>query len=294
VQPVVGWLVARPQNAVIGLAATLMLPLAQVLSGAVMVVLVLQQGLRMALLEGAGALALLAGVSLLINAPLAQLLLNALVSWMPVMLLATVMLRSRSLTLALQAAAMLAIVVTLGFFVVLDDPTVFWSEVLGQFAAFLDGLGLTQQAELLTAQTAVLAPQMTMVFVSSGWLVIVVVLALGYSLYRALPGKGAMFGRFRDLNLGRVLASTVAVASVAAGLAGTDWLQNVAFVAFVIFWIHGLAIVHWLHLERGMHVALVFGAYALMLLLSAPLIIALAVVGYTDAWFDFRNRMKRA
>jgi len=178
--------------------------------------------------------------------------------------------------------------------VVLDDPTVFWSEVLGQFAAFLDGLGLTQQAELLTAQTAVLAPQMTMVFVSSGWLVIVVVLALGYSLYRALPGKGAMFGRFRDLNLGRVLASTVAVASVAAGLAGTDWLQNVAFVAFVIFWIHGLAIVHWLHLERGMHVALVFGAYALMLLLSAPLIIALAVVGYTDAWFDFRNRMKRA
>ncbi|HEX9852688.1 MAG TPA: hypothetical protein VGA68_06720 [Woeseiaceae bacterium] len=293
-QPVVGWLVARPQNAVIGLAATLMLPLAQVLSGAVMVVLVLQQGLRMALLEGAGALALLAGVSLLINAPLAQLLLNALVSWMPVMLLATVMLRSRSLTLALQAAAMLAIVVTLGFFVVLDDPTVFWSEVLGQFAAFLDGLGLTQQAELLTAQTAVLAPQMTMVFVSSGWLVIVVVLALGYSLYRALPGKGAMFGRFRDLNLGRVLASTVAVASVAAGLAGTDWLQNVAFVAFVIFWIHGLAIVHWLHLERGMHVALVFGAYALMLLLSAPLIIALAVVGYTDAWFDFRNRMKRA
>jgi len=294
VQPVVGWLVARPQNAVIGLAATLMLPLAQVLSGAVMVVLVLQQGLRMALLEGAGALALLAGVSLLINAPLAQLLLNALASWMPVMLLATVMLRSRSLTLALQAAAMLAIVVTLGFFVVLDDPTVFWSEVLGQFAAFLDGLGLTQQAELLTAQTAVLAPQMTMVFVSSGWLVIVVVLALGYSLYRALPGKGAMFGRFRDLNLGRVLASTVAVASVAAGLAGTDWLQNVAFVAFVIFWIHGLAIVHWLHLERGMHVALVFGAYALMLLLSAPLIIALAVVGYTDAWFDFRNRMKRA
>ncbi len=293
-QPVVGWLVARPQNALIGLAATLLLPLAQVFSGAVMVLLVLQQGLRMALLEGAGALVLLAGVSLLFNAPLAQMVLNALVSWGPVMLLAFVMLKSRSLTLALQAAAMLAIVVTLGFFVILDDPAVFWSEVLREFAAFLAGLGLTQQAELLTTQTAVLAPQMTMVFVSSGWLVIVVVLALGYALYRALPGKGASFGRFRDLNLGRVLAFTVAIASAAAGLAGTVWLQNVAFVAFVIFWIHGLAIVHWLHLERGMHVALVFGVYALMLLLSAQVIIALAVVGYTDAWFDFRKRMKRA
>lgn len=293
-QPVASWLVARPQNAVIGLAATLLLPFAQVFSGAVMVLLVLQHGLRTALLEGAGALVILAGVSLLFSAPLAQMLVNALVSWLPVMLLATVMLRSRSLTLALQVAAILAIAVTLGFFVVLGDPTVFWSEVLTRLSTFFAGLGLTEQAELLATQTALLAPQMTMVVVSSSWSIFVLVLALGYALYRALPGKSASFGRFCDLNFGRVLALTMAVTSVAAVFAGADWLQNVAFVAFVIFWIQGLAIVHWLHVERGMHAVLVIGVYALMFLLSALVVIALAVVGYTDAWFDFRNRMKRA
>lgn len=293
-QPVASWLVARPQNAVLGLAATLLLPFAQVISGAVVVLLVLQQGLRIALLESAAALTILAVVSLLVNAPLAQLLVNALVTWLPVMLLATVMLRARSFTLALQVAAIVAIVATLGFFLVLGDPTVFWIEVLTRLSAFFAGIGLQEQAELLATQTALLAPQMTMVVVSASWSIIVLVLALGYSLYGALPGKSASFGRFCDLNFGRVLALTMAVTSVAAVFAGAAWLQNIAFVAFVIFWIQGLALMHWLHVERRMHVVVVIGVYAALFLLSALVVIALAVVGYTDAWFDLRNRMKRA
>ena len=293
-QPVASWLVARPQNAVLGLAATLLLPFAQVVSGAVIVLLVLQQGLRTALLESAAALTVLAVVSLLVNAPLAQLLVNALVTWLPVMLLATVMLRARSFTLALQVAAIVAIVATLGFFLVLGDPTVFWIEVLTRLSAFFAGMGLQEQAELLATQTALLAPQMTMVVVSASWSIIVLVLALGYVLYGALPGKNASFGRFCDLNFGRVLALTMAVTSVAAFFAGAAWLKNIAFVAFVIFWIQGLALVHWLHIERRMHVVMVIGVYAALFLLSPLVVIALAVVGYADAWFGLRNRMKRA
>jgi hypothetical protein len=294
VQPVASWLVARPQNAVLGLAATLLLPFAQVISGAVIVLLVLQQGLRTALLESAAALTILAVVSLLVNAPLAQLLVNALITWLPVMLLATVMLRARSFTLALQVAAIAAIVATLGFFLVLGDPTVFWIEVLTRLSGFFAGIGLQEQAELLATQTALLAPQMTMVVVSASWSIIVLVLALGYALYGALPGKNASFGRFCDLNFGRVLALTMALTSVAAVFAGAAWLQNIAFVAFVIFWIQGLALVHWLHVERRMHAVVVIGVYAALFLLSPLVVIALAVVGYTDAWFGLRNRMKRA
>ncbi len=293
-RPVASWLVARPQNAVLGLAATLLLPFAKVISGAVIVLLVLQQGLRTALLESAAALAVLAVVSLFVNAPLAQLLVNALVTWLPVMLLATVMLRSRSLTLALQLAAIVAIVATLGFFLALGDPTGFWIEVLTRLSAFFAGLGLQEQAELLATQTALLAPQMTMVVVSASWSIIVLVLALGYALFGTLPGKSTSFGRFCDLDFGRVLALIMAVTSVAAVFAGAAWLQNIAFVAFVIFWIQGLAMVHWLHVERRMHVVVVIGVYAMLFLLSALVVFALAVVGYTDAWFGLRNRMKRA
>jgi hypothetical protein len=294
VQPVASWLVARPQNAVVGLAATLLLPFAQVISGSVIVLLTLQQGLRLALLEGAAALAVLAAISLIVGAPLEQLLVNALLTWMPVMLLAALMAKSGSLALALQTAALVAIAVTLGFYVVLESPTAFWTDVLTRLSGFFADVGLQQQADLIASQKALLAPQMTMVVVSTSWSIVVLVLALGYALYRKLPGKSATFGRFCDLNFGRVLALTMAVTSVAAMIAGVEWLQNVAFVAFVIFWVQGLAIMHWLHVEKNLHVLFVLGLYALIFVLNALVVVGLAAVGYTDAWFDFRNRKKRA
>jgi hypothetical protein len=184
--------------------------------------------------------------------------------------------------------------VTLVFFIAVESPTVFWIDVLTRLSAFFAEIGLREQADLLATQKALLAPQMTMIVVSSSWSIVVLVLALGYALYRALPGKSASFGRFCDLNFGRVLALTMAVASVAAVFAGAVWLQNVAFVAFVIFWVQGLAIVHWLHVDRHLHVLAVFGLYALIFVLNALVVIGLAAVGYTDAWFGFRNRRKRA
>ena len=52
-QPLVAWLVARPQNAVMVLAATLLLPVLQIFSGIFMVILVLKQGVRPAIFSGA-------------------------------------------------------------------------------------------------------------------------------------------------------------------------------------------------------------------------------------------------
>jgi hypothetical protein len=204
------------------------------------------------------------------------------------------MAKSGSLALALQTAALVAIAVTLGFYVVLESPTAFWTDILTRLSGFFADVGLQQQADLIASQKALLAPQMTMVVVSTSWSIVVLVLALGYALYRKLPGKSATFGRFCDLNFGRVLALTMAVTSVAAMIAGVEWLQNVAFVAFVIFWVQGLAIMHWLHVEKNLHVLFVLGLYALIFVLNALVVVGLAAVGYTDAWFDFRNRKKRA
>ena len=52
-QPLAAWLVARPQNAVIALAVTLALPFLHLFSGIFMVLLVLRQGWRPAVVEGA-------------------------------------------------------------------------------------------------------------------------------------------------------------------------------------------------------------------------------------------------
>src|SRR5690606_21314316 len=105
VRAVAAWLIARPQHAVIGLAATLLLPFAHVLSGTVMALLVLGQGVVPAAFQGGIAIAILSLSSLIIGAPVAQVFGNGAVIWAPVMVLAVMLRRWRSLTLTLQVWA---------------------------------------------------------------------------------------------------------------------------------------------------------------------------------------------
>ena len=84
-RPIAAWLVARPQNAVIGLAGTLLLlPFAQIISGTVMALLVFKHGPALAAIQGLIATAILAVISLLVSASVSHILANAMIIWVPV------------------------------------------------------------------------------------------------------------------------------------------------------------------------------------------------------------------
>jgi len=287
---IAAWLVARPQNAVLGLAGTLLLPFAQIISGTVMALLVIKHGAALAAMQGIVATAILAVISLLVSASVSQVLANALVIWVPVMLLALLMRGWRSLTLTLQMSVLVAMLITLGFYAVLADPAMFWSEVLVHISESFREMGLQRHADILLEEQEIIAPQMTVLVVLTTWSLYAMVLLFGYAFYRTLPGITQDFGRFRDLNFGRVLALIMALASIVALLTGATWLQNFAFIIFAMFWIQGLAIVHWLHANGRLPLPVLILTYALIPLLNALMVMALAVVGYIDAWFDFRTR----
>ncbi len=292
-QPIAAWLTSRPQNAILGLAATyvLFLPLAGVFSGAVMVLLVLHHGVRRALTQALVAAAVLALLALLSGGSAAAMAFAALMSWMPAFVLAALLGNWRSLTLTLQVSVIVALAGLLGFYAVLGDPAVFWSSWLADEAATLfREMGLHEQAAALVENQAAIAQQMTVLFVFTIWSLYVFGLLLGYALYQASVDQKSVFGRFCDLNFGRVLALIMAVASIAAVLSGAVWLRNFAFLVFVVFWIQGLAIVHWLHAEKRFPAILLVVVYALIPLLSALPVLSFAVVGYTDAWFGYRTR----
>jgi hypothetical protein len=293
VQPVAAWLVARPQNGVLGLALSLLFPLSPVFSGLVMAHLVLARGLRIPLLQGVVAGILLAGIAAVASASVKQIVASAISTWLPILVLAGLMRYWRSLTLTLQVSAIVAVVAVLAFFIVLGDPTGYWNTVIETTAGLFRDSGLVEQADFLLASQSMIAPQMTMLFVFLSWSLYVLVLLLGYGLYQALPGKAAAFGRFRDLNFGRVLAVVMALTSVGAMATGVAWMQNTAFVVFAVFWLQGLAVLHWLHAEGRLPVFVLVIVYALVPFLNVLLVFALAATGYTDAWFDFRARVKR-
>ena len=279
------WLVARPLNGVLVLAATSS-PYLGFLSAALVVLLVLHDGARVAVFKAAGAGVLLAVIGVVVGTPPSMILAVAVVYWLPAVLLATLLAVTRSLTLTLQVSVLVAVIGMLAFFGVVGDPVAFWEAELGAAAEIWRNMGAVELADSLTEGQA----QMTMFIVTLLWTIYAATLVLGYKLFRQLPDETDRFGRFRDLNFGRVLALIMALCSVVALVTGAAWLQNIAFVMFAVFWLQGLAIVHWLHgaeILPGFAVAMV---YVLLLPLSAVVVIGLAVLGYIDAWFELRRR----
>ena len=131
---------------------------------------------------------------------------------------------------------------------------------------------------------------MTVFAVLMSWLLYVSVLMLGYALYQSLPDNGAHYGRFCDLNFGRVLALMVAGLVIAALATGVPWLQQIAAVSTAAFCLQGLAILHWLRAERRIPAVVVIAVYVLLPVLHVAMFAALTVAGYVDAWIGLRAR----
>ena len=291
-QPLAAWLVARPQNAVLVLATTLLMPVLQVLSGIVMVLLVLKQGVRLAVVEGVIAGALLLVIALIVGAPLSQIVASMLTTWLPAVLLGAVLQVTRSLTLTVQVSVLVAVLLTLGFHVVVDDIVAYWEPVTTVMLGWARDNGLHEQAQLMASDPVMTANMVTIAIVLSSWMLYVLYLLFGYRVYGQMSADTGVYGRFCDLNFGRVLALIMAIASLLAVASGMAAIQNIAFVMFAMFWIQGLAVIHWLHLWRQLPLFVVIATYVLMLMpmLNVFLFLTLAVVGYVDAWFGFRRR----
>jgi hypothetical protein len=289
VQRMVAWLVARPQNAVLALAGTLLLPLLQLLSGVILVVLVLKQGTRVATIEAVVAGGLLSVMALVVQASVPEVVVAVLTTWVPMLLLASLLKVTRSLTLTMQVFVIVAVMIVIGFHVVVSDPLAFWQQTLTTMAEVSRGMGLQQQADILMSEQASVAGQMTMLVVFSTWSLYAVIFLLGYLLFTQSPGEVKSFGQFRNLNFGRVIAITMASVSMLALATDAIGLQNIAFLLFAVFWLQGLAVVHWLHAKGHVPAFGVIAVYAMMPILHVMLLMALAVLGYTDAWFRYRR-----
>ncbi len=288
VQALVKWLLARPHNAVLGLTVALLLPAHQLTSGAIMVLLILAQGTRNAVFEAGIAAAVMAVISALLRVPLTTVLELTAGTWVPATMLAMLLVRTRSLTLTLQVSVIGAVVVLLLFQLVVPDPTAFWQPYLDLMAELIRENGLQLDTTLLTAEV------MTISAVLVFWMLYTGALLIGYSLYRRLPAETAEFGRFRDLSFGRVIAAAMALASLLAIVIDAAWLQNFAFTLFVMFMLQGLAVVHWLRRQGILPALAVVSVYVLLPILQVLLIIVLALIGYTDAWFGIRRRIEKS
>jgi len=116
----------------------------------------------------------------------------------------------------------------------------------------------------------------------------VLYLLFGYR-FSTSPDQPDKYGRFCDLNFGRVIALLVALVSLLALATDLAWMQSLATVLFAIFWLQGLAVIHWMFIGGRLPLFVVIVTYLLMPFLHVFLVGALAIAGYTDAWFGYRR-----
>lgn len=289
-QALAAWLLAKPQNAVLGLSLTLLIPWVppQLSAGTILSLLVVGLGPRLAVIEALAAVALMIALSLVFGVPIASIIALTTMAWVPVVLLAILLLVTRSLTLTMQVSVILAIVGLVGFHVVVADPVAFWEPVLAAMTQIARQSGLDLNPDLLNAEL------MTVSATLAFWILPTTGMLLGYGLYKKLPVETRSFGLFRDLNFGRVIAVALAAMSVLALAIDSTVLQGIAAVMFVAFCVQGIALVHWMHAREMLPLGVVISMYILLPLLQVLLVTVLAVVGYMDAWFAFRRRMKKA
>jgi hypothetical protein len=219
------------------------------------------------------------------------LLAEAATIWLLPLVLAVLLRQWRSITLVMQTMVIVAVVGILAFHAVVDDVDAFWVNLFSAQAQLLSQAGLQEWADLLNNNKAALAPQATLIVAFSIWQGNVLTLLLAYAMARSLQDNKGSFGRFSDLNFGRVLAIVLAVSSVAAWFSEIVWLQNAAMLLFLSFWMQGLAVLHWLRAEGRLPVFAVIVLYALLPFLHMLVISAMAATGYADAWVGFRRRI---
>ncbi|MBT8078296.1 MAG: hypothetical protein KJO31_06945 [Gammaproteobacteria bacterium] len=290
-QAIAAWLVARPLNSIAVLAATLLLPFRTMTSGATLVLLILHSGAQKVAIYALAAAGFVVGLGYITGLAVAELTATVAAIWLPIGLLAMLMRKTRSLTLTVQLSVVLAFAALLVINVGLEDPGVVGNNWLDQMIAYFNEVGNHGQANILADNRAELAPLVTLFIVLGVWLVYVMVLLFGYALFRSLPGQSAIYGRFCDLSLGRVLALTAAVVLSLTLVSNAVLLQQLAIMCIAVFSVQGLALMHWLQVERGLPMLVTIVVYLLLMPLAAILGPLLAMTGYADVWLDLRSRL---
>jgi len=287
---VAAWLVARPQNAIPVLGGAMLIPILQPISGAILVLLVLALGANRAAIQAGIATGIATLVWVLSGSPWQVVAVLIATTWVPPFLFAWGLTKTRSLVLTVQASVIIAMIAGLATGFLIDDAVSFWQPVID---AWLEALGRSGMAEGDNSvfMSPEFADNLGAIFVAGAWLSYVLLLLLGYRLYGQLETASGNFGRIRDLNLGRVLASCLVLMILLSAVTGSNLFNLVAIVLFATFLLQAWTLMYWMFAAKKLPMA---GFYVLCFVSVVIGYVSafLMVVGYLDAWFDLRRRVK--
>jgi hypothetical protein len=282
-------------TAVMAILALLLPPLSY-FSGASVALVTLRHGWRGGLQVCLLATLTVTALMVLLQMPLQLGVVFLLVLWLPVWALAISLRRTASPARSIALAMLFGVMLLLGFYLVNDNPTQWWLELLRQLLEPM--LQQIPEAELpqIEANLVELAAQMSGVMAAGMMASLLGCLLLG-RWWQALQFNPGGFGEeFRRLRLGQALAIAALLLASAHLLwqlgqgSASGLLRDLLALVQVAFALQGIAVAHAVVRLSRSHKGWLVVLYLLLLLFMGQTVLLFALVGVLDNWFDFRSK----
>ena len=268
---------------------SLFIPLLSILSGAIVGLIILTQGLisgtRVILVSIVG----ITVVSYLLTHSLLMGITIGLVQWLPLMVLAEILRRTRSISFTLVVGMGLAMIVAALQFVLWPDAEAIWLSFLKVlFQDYQQQPGV--DVEQLNAALQNVVHWMTLMLVAVMYSTFVGTLMAGRWFQARLADSQGFREEFYAIRLGKGAAVATLVLIVISLALQQDWISALLMVMLATFLYQGLAILHSWSKHYGKHMPLVL-VYVTMIIFP-QVVGVLALLGVVDNWIDFRKRFK--
>ena len=255
--------------------------------------------LRYGLAEGtlvAGAAMFVAGIGAwFVLDTIIPIIAFAVMTGLPILVLATVLRMTRSLATTVTAAGLLGAIAAIGLHIAVDDPLTWWRNRLYRMlveqppdGTSAIGAEMTEELETLVELLAPMMGALPAVAVFG----VILTLFLARWWHAVLDNPGGFGDEFRGLRFDRRLAMAaiiIAGITIFAGQTidiGNDLLQ----IFIVLYLFQGLAVAHGIIATRGASTGWFVALYSLLLLIPPIMTNLLVITGLVDTWFDFRAR----
>ena len=284
-----------PLQAALVTAAAALVPLLFLFSGAAVTLVTLRQGRR------AGMTVIVMGTCLTVvpiwlfsgsTTPVTVGLLSLF--WLPLWGLAMVLRTTVALAKTLQVALLFAILVLLIFAIYTTDLALWGQHWLEQVLnPLLQQLPLTTEEQAIFAQGLdALTPLVVGLLIANGLASVLLSLLLGRWWQAVLFNPGGFRNEFHELRLGQPMALGTLLVFGIAWLTKSPLFANVIPLLVVIYTLQGIALLHGIASKLKLAQGWLVGFYLLLLLALPQVLTLLCLVSISDAWLDFRARIK--
>ena len=268
------------------------LPPLSLLTGGIVGLATLRNGLREGALVILGSLVSTAALLLVVfGSP--KPVLGCVLVWLPILLFSELLRRTGTQNLPFAVVATVGLIVVLIGRILLGDPSAWWTATLTEmFAQIGQQTGMELDERGLMEFIGAIVPQMTGILVSSlifSWLV---TLLLARWWHAILDNPGGFAAEFRQLCLPQWLAF-IAVGLLCLSLLASfkEFALDLLLILVVVYTFQGIALVHSVVAGRQLSRMWLVALYVLLFIVQWPVVVALATLGMMETWLRLRTRL---